>query len=155
MCTFDSSDFFRYVFVTEFKLNVTEVQREMGIRICTYTLTYTHSYSHTHFAPLGCNCDDVSVWVNACECACCASLWCFKPWWPWESHLLKFFIIITHTLSHLHIYTVTHTHTLLHSHTLTLFKTLLQLPFLWENNPTLPMRIEYLQSWTSCLTKQQ
>ena len=34
-----------------------------------------------------------------CECACCASLRRFEPWWPWESHQLQFFIIIIYTFS--------------------------------------------------------
>ena len=33
--------------------------------------------------------------MNACDpYACCASSRCFEPRWPWESRLLKFFIII-------------------------------------------------------------
>ena len=35
------------------------------------------------FTPRGCNCVDVSVWVNACdpcECACCACSRRFEPW---------------------------------------------------------------------------
>ena len=53
--------------------------------------------THVHFTQSGCNCVDVSVWVNSCdprECACCVSLRHFKSWWPWELHLLKFLIII-------------------------------------------------------------